>query len=252
MLQKGIYMELSPRNQEILYYLKEHSEVQIDELAAMFSVTAQTIRRDVNVLCEQGLARRVHGGLSLPANLTNTTYQFRREIEYDVKMAIAQEVVKQIPEGSTVMLGIGTTMAYVAQFMIGMRALRVITNNLQVARALENSPNIEVYLSGGLMRCEHQDVVGNSTLRFFADFEADIGLVGCGSVTSQHSAMEHEPQEAEISKAIIANARQNWLLADASKWGRFGSVKVGSLNDFARVFTNKTGLPSELSVHLIT
>lgn len=244
-------MELSPRNQEIIDYLKEHSEVQIEHLAAMFSVTTQTIRRDVNMLCEQGLARRVHGGLSLPANLTNTSYQFRREIECEVKTAIAQEVARQIPEGSTVMMGIGTSMAYVAHFLAGFKELRVITNNLQVARTLENSPNIEVYLSGGLVRCDHQDVVGHSTLKFLADFEADIGLVGCGSVTPNHTAMEHEPQEAEISKAIIANARQNWLLADASKWGRFGSVKVANLSEFTRIFTNKAGLPGEYPVQQV-
>jgi DeoR family glycerol-3-phosphate regulon repressor len=244
-------MELTPRKQEIVNYLKEHSEVQIDELSVMFSVTAQTIRRDVNSLCEQGLARRVHGGLSLPANLTNTTYQFRSEIEYKVKIAIAQEVAKQIPDGSTVMMGIGTSMTYVAQFLSGLKKLRVITNNLQVAGTLENNPNVEVYLSGGLVRSEHQDVVGQSTLRFFADFEADIGLVGCGSVTPNLTAMEHEPQEADISKAIIANSRQNWLLADASKWGRFGSVKVAELSSFSHIYTNRTGLPSDLSVYYV-
>ena len=244
-------MELTLRQQKILNYLKQHSDVQIAQLSIMFSVTTQTIRRDVNSLCEQGLARRVHGGLSLPANLTNSTYQFRREVECDVKIAIAQEVAKQIPEGSTVMMGIGTSVTYVAQFLTGIKKLRIITNNLQVARILENNPNIEVYLCGGLVRCEHQDVVGHSALRFFADFEADIGIVGCGSITANLSAMEHEPQEAEISKVILANSRQNWLLADASKWGRFASVKVADLSSFSRVYTNKTGLPSDFPIYSV-
>jgi DeoR family glycerol-3-phosphate regulon repressor len=244
-------MELTPRKQEIVNYLKAHSEVQIDELSVMFSVTAQTIRRDVNSLCEQGLARRVHGGLSLPANLTNTTYQFRSEIEYKVKIAIAQEVARQIPDGATVMMGIGTSVTFVAQFLSRQKKLRIITNNLQVAGTLENNPYVEVYLSGGLVRSEHQDVVGQSTLRFFGDFEADIGLVGCGSVTPNLTAMEHEPQEADISKAIIANSRQSWLLADASKWGRFGSVKVAELSSFSHIYTNRTGLPSDLAVYSV-
>ncbi|WED29743.1 DeoR/GlpR family DNA-binding transcription regulator [Vibrio sp. DW001] len=242
-------MELTFRQQEILGYLKQHSDVQIDELSTMFAVTTQTIRRDVNSLCEQGLARRVHGGLSLPANLTNTTYQFRREVESDIKIAIGQEVAKQIPEGSTVIMGIGTSVTYVAEFLTGLKALRVITNNLQVARIFENNPNVEVYLCGGLVRCDHQDVVGHSVLKFFGDFEADIGIIGCGSITPNLSAMEHEPQEAEISKAILANSRQSWLLADASKWGRFASVKVANLTSFSRIYTNKTGLPSDLPIY---
>ncbi|WP_413285922.1 DeoR/GlpR family DNA-binding transcription regulator [Vibrio sp. MA40-2] len=244
-------MELTDRQAEILSYLKQHNDVQIDELSVMFSVTTQTIRRDVNVLCEQGLARRVHGGLSLPANLTNTTYQFRREVESDIKAAIARQVAQQIPEGSTIIMGIGTSVTYVAEFLINVKALRVITNNLQVARIFEKNPNVEVYLCGGLMRCEHQDVVGHSVLKFFGDFEADIGIVGCGSITPDFFAMEHEPQEADITKAILANSRQSWLLADASKWGRFASVKVADLTSFSRIYTNKVGLPAELSVYSV-
>ena len=241
-------MDLTLRQQKIVNYLKLHSEVQIDQLSSIFSVTTQTIRRDVNLLCEKGLARRTHGGLSLPANLINTTYQFRSEIESEVKIAMAQAVAKQIPEGATVMMGIGTSVTYVAQFLAVFKTLRIITNNLQVAKILENSPNIEVYLCGGLLRSEHQDLVGHSVLKFFGDFEADIGIVGCGSITPNLSAMEHEPQEAEISKAIIANSRQHWLLADSSKWGRFASVKVAKLSSFSCIYTNKKGLPSELPI----
>jgi DeoR family glycerol-3-phosphate regulon repressor len=244
-------MELTTRQQEILGYLKQHSDVQIERLAVMFSVTTQTIRRDVNLLCEQGLARRVHGGLSLPANLTNTSYQFRRLVESEVKTAMAKQVAMQIPDGATVIMGIGTTITYVAQFLAGRKALRVITNNLQVAKILESNPSIEVYLCGGLVRCEHQDVVGHSVLKFFADFEADIGIIGCGSVTENSAAMEHEPQEAEISKAIMANSRQSWLLADASKWSRFASVKVADLPTFSRIYTNKVGLAAELPIYPI-
>ncbi|MGC9400821.1 DeoR/GlpR family DNA-binding transcription regulator [Vibrio genomosp. F10] len=244
-------MELTDRQQQILSYLKQHSDVQIGALASMFAVTTQTIRRDVNLLCEQGLARRVHGGLSLPAILTNTTYQFRREVESDIKRSIAKEVARQIPEGSTIIMGIGTSVTYVAEFLIGFQALRVVTNNLQVARILEANPNIEVYLTGGRVRCEHQDLIGHSVLAFFDDFEADIGIVGCGSITPNLSAMEHELPEAEISKAILSNCRQNWLLADASKWGRFASVKVAGLSSFSRIYTNKAGLPSDLPIYSV-
>lgn len=245
-------MELSKRQRQILSYLKQHSDVQIELLASMFSVTTQTIRRDVNSLCEQGLARRVHGGLSLPAVLTNTTYQFRREVEAVVKQYIGQEVAKEIPEGATVSMGIGSSVTYVAQSLMSIKSLRVITNNLQVARILESNPNIEIYLSGGLVRSEHQDVVGSGVLSFFGGFEADIGIVGCGTITPSLSAMEHELQEAEISKAIIQNSRQSWLLADASKWGRFASVKVAALSAFSRIYTNKRGLPKEYPVYLVS
>ncbi|OIQ26475.1 DeoR/GlpR family DNA-binding transcription regulator [uncultured Vibrio sp.] len=244
-------MELNDRQKKILSTLKANQDVQIDHLAELFSVTTQTIRRDVNHLCEQGLARRVHGGVSLPATLTNTSYRFRSEVESETKDDIAIAVANDIPDGSTVMMGIGTTVTRIAQYLLTKSALRVITNNLQVAKILEANQQIEVYMAGGLLRREHQDLVGNSVLNFFAGFEADIGICGCGSVTDSHYAMEHEQLEADLSQSIIRNSRQSWLVADASKWGRFAAVKVASLSDFERIYTNKNQLPEEFSIQFI-
>lgn len=242
---------MTPRQKQILEFLKANGNVQIEALAEMFSMTTQTIRRDVNQLSEQGLARRVHGGVSLPAVLTNTTYQVRFELEADVKQRLAKNVASLIPEGSTVFLGIGTSMAYIAQCLAHYDKLRIVTNNLQVEKVVEGNPNIDVFLAGGLVRSKHQDVVGQSVLGFFEGFEADIGIVGCGSVTASHFAMEYEPIEAEISKAIVANSRESWLLADASKWGRFASSKVCRLSEFSKIFTNKPSLPSDLPVYKV-
>ncbi|MEZ9231403.1 DeoR/GlpR family DNA-binding transcription regulator [Vibrio amylolyticus] len=244
-------MELNDRQKQILSTLKANQDVQIDHLADLFSVTTQTIRRDVNHLCEQGLARRVHGGVSLPATLTNTSYRFRSEVESNTKDHIAIAVADAIPDGSTVMMGIGTTVTRIAQYLLTKSALRVITNNLQVAKILEANESIEVYMAGGLLRREHQDLVGNSVLNFFAGFEADIGICGCGSVTDSQFSMEHEQLEADLSQSIIRNSRQSWLVADASKWGRFAAVKVAHLSDFERIYTNKSQLPDELNVQFI-
>ncbi|MGF1702899.1 DeoR/GlpR family DNA-binding transcription regulator [Photobacterium makurazakiensis] len=244
-------MELNHRQKQILATLKAHEAVQIDHLAELYSVTTQTIRRDVNQLCEQGLARRVHGGVSLPATLTNTSYLFRSEVESSAKNAIARTVAQQIPDGATVMIGIGTTVTKIAQHLLGKKSLRVITNNLQVAKILEANKHIEVYLAGGLMRREHQDIMGSSANQYLAGFEADIGICGCASVTESHFAMEHESLEADLSQAIIANSQQCWLVADSSKWSRFAAVKVAPLSRFDRIYTNKCSLPHDLNINLL-
>lgn len=244
-------MELNQRQQQILQRLKQVEGIQIDDLATYFDVTTQTIRRDVNQLCEQGIARRIHGGVSLPALLTNTTYQFRADVETGIKDKLAKEVANSIPDGSTVMMGIGTTITRIAHYLLHKKSLRIITNNLQVARILEANKFAEVYIAGGLFRSEHQDIVGHSVLTFFAGFEADIAIVSCGSITQSHAVMEHETQEAELSRCILDNARQRWLVADTSKWSRFASVKVRKLHEFERIYTNKKALPSELPIHFI-
>jgi DeoR family glycerol-3-phosphate regulon repressor len=239
-------IKINSRQQNILLRLKQNEEIQIETMSELFQVTTQTIRRDVNQLCKAGYARRVHGGVSLPALLTNTSYQFRSDLQFDVKDELAKKVASSIPDGATIMMGIGTTMARIAYYLNGKN--RVITNNLQVVRILETNPNIEVYIAGGLFRSKQQDVVGNSVLNFFNDFEADIGILGCAAITKGHSVMEHETNEAALSQCILKNSRQGWLVADASKWTRSASVKIASLALFDQIYTNQTELPADFSV----
>jgi DeoR family glycerol-3-phosphate regulon repressor len=236
-------IKINSRQQNILLRLKQNEEIQIETMSDFFQVTTQTIRRDVNQLCKAGYARRVHGGVSLPALLTNTSYQFRSDLQFDVKDQLAKKVAACIPDGATIMMGIGTTVARIAYYLNSKN--RVITNNLQVVRILETNPNIEVYIAGGLFRAKQQDIVGNSVLNFFNDFEADIGILGCAAVNSAHSVMEHETAEAELSQCILKNSRQSWLVADASKWTRSASVKVASLTLFDQIYSNQTGLPDD-------
>ncbi|PSU36183.1 DeoR/GlpR family DNA-binding transcription regulator [Photobacterium lutimaris] len=245
-------MELNHRQQQILTTIRTEGEVQIDRLSEQYAVTTQTIRRDVNYLCEQGLARRVHGGVSLPAAMTNTSYRHRSEVEAKAKDALTSHIAACIPDGSTVMIGIGTTLAHLAQHLLSKPSLRVITNNLQVAQILEANKYIEIYLAGGQLRREHQDIMGSSTVDFFNSFEADIGICGCAGVTASHYVMEHESIEADISKAIIRNSRQPWLVADASKWGRCVAMKVAPMKQFDKIFTNNTQLPTDLPIHIAT
>lgn len=239
-------IKLNARQQTILTRLKGNKDIQIDTMADYFKVTTQTIRRDVNQLCKAGYARRIHGGVGLPVQLTNTSYQLRSDLQFDVKDNIAKKVAESIPDGATLMMGIGTTVTRIAYYLKTKN--RVITNNLQVVKILESNPEIEVYIAGGLFRSEQQDVVGHSVLTFFNSFEADIGIFGCAAVTESHIAMEHETAESELSQCILNNARQTWLIADASKWSRSASVKVASLSTFDKIYTDQHTLPSDFSV----
>jgi len=239
-------IKINARQQNILARLRQHEDIQIETMAELFQVTTQTVRRDVNQLCKAGYARRVHGGVGLPVQLTNTSYQLRSDLQFNIKDSIAKKVADSIPDGATIMMGIGTTVTRIAYYLKTKN--RVITNNLQVVKILESNPEIEVYIAGGLFRSQQQDVVGHSVLTFFNSFEADIGILGCAAVTESHTAMEHETPEAELSQSILHNSRQTWLVADASKWSGSASVKIASLSTFDQIYTNQTNLPQDLLI----
>ncbi|PQJ44557.1 RNA polymerase subunit sigma-70 [Vibrio campbellii] len=247
---------LNVRQQSIIELVHQQEYCSIEELAQRFEVTTQTIRRDINQLCQLGLTRRHHGGVGLPATLSNRSYASRQVTNQQEKQTIADEVVKAIPNGSTLFLGIGTTIALIAERLANHSELRVVTNNFEAAHILSHFENIETWIPGGRIRTNDRDVVDGSAELFYRQFSADIGIIGCAGVTeilqshsdminlgsttidTQSFAMEHELREAKVSQAILANSEQKWLVANNSKWQRRANTKVAPLSYFDRVFSN--------------
>src|SRR3546814_2112464 len=87
----------------------------IEVLAGRFGVTPQTIRRDVNLLCDRGLLRRRHGGVELPPDGENLAYLARQVLNIEAKRLIAQLVAAEVPEGASLFFGIGPTPEQCAQ-----------------------------------------------------------------------------------------------------------------------------------------
>ncbi|MGF1776607.1 DeoR/GlpR family DNA-binding transcription regulator [Vibrio nomapromontoriensis] len=248
--------KLTLRQQSIIDKVHLQEYCAIDDLARCFEVTTQTIRRDINELCRLGLACRHHGGVGLPAMLANRSYVSRQTTNKDEKVIIAKQVAQHIPNGSTVFLGIGTTIAMIAEQLVAHQELRVVTNNFEAAHVLSQCDHIETWVPGGRVRSNDRDVVGDHVVPFFDQFSADIGIVSCASIRAvemstsvrscsfasapceqQDYAFEHELREAAVSQHIIAGANERWLVANSSKWQGKANAKIASLSYFDRIFT---------------
>ncbi|KEA64740.1 Glycerol-3-phosphate regulon repressor, DeoR family [Marinobacterium lacunae] len=232
-------MKLNDRQKEIVDVLGNTGELSVELLAERFSVSTQTIRKDINQLCEAGLTRRVHGGVALPVTTQNSSYHTRRTTNASVKSTIAQACATHIPSGSSLFLGIGTSVAMLAEALIDHRDLQVLTNNLDVANILCDHVDINVLLSGGRLRCNDRDLVGEKTVQFFREFRVDFGIVGSGGLDPDAGLLDFDPQEAEVSRAILANSRQRILLADASKWKRRAMVVVAPFEQIDLFITDR-------------
>ena len=96
------------RSEQILALVERRGYVAIEQLAAHFGVTTQTIRRDVNALCESGSLVRQHGGASLPAARLNSAYNARHVERVEEKRRIAEAVVAYLPDRASLFLALGT------------------------------------------------------------------------------------------------------------------------------------------------
>ena len=131
---------------------KDNGRVLVDELATHFNVTPQTIRKDLNDLCEQRLLSRVHGGALFPSGIENMEYEARRKIAADEKDAIGRAAARLIPDNASLFINIGTTTEAVSTALLDHDGLMVITNNINVANRMRVYPSIEVVIAGGVVR----------------------------------------------------------------------------------------------------
>ena len=232
----------SNREQEILNKVEQQGFTRIADLATEFQITEQSIRRVINPMCEAGTLRRVHGGVDRPVGTSNAEFSTRSEKNLPQKVRIGRAIAERIPDGSSVFIGLGTTNAEVAKWLKN-RSVTVITNNLAAASAMLGSGDAEVWMTPGKMRPFDGDVCGSDTLEYINGFNVDYAVVSAGGITYGGDIVDFYSEEANVSRAMLGNARIKFLAVDASKWGKQALRKVAGLDKITTIFCDE--LPSK-------
>lgn len=231
-------MPLSFRHQSIMDVAREIGRVGVDDLAEKLVVTPQTIRRDLNELCDEGHLTRVHGGAVLESGVANLAYEARRLMLSDEKEQIGQLCAQAIPDGASIFINIGTTTEAVARALRNRRDIMVITNNINVANILAANPHCDVVVMGGMLRRSDGGLVGESTVDMVQQFRTDYAVIGASAIDEDGSLLDFDYREVRVSQAIIQNARKTFLVADSSKLSRSAPVRIAHMNEIDRFFTD--------------
>lgn len=236
-------MQLSTRQMEIMALAREEGRVLVDELAARFSVTPQTIRKDLNDLCDERALTRIHGGAVFPSGNENVKYEARRSMAAAEKQAIGRAAAALIPDNSSLFINIGTTTEAVGDALTEHRELMVITNNINVANRLRVFPSIEVVIAGGVVRGTDGGIVGEAAVDFIRQFKVDFAVIGASAIDEDGALLDFDFREVKVAQAIIANARHVILVSDASKFERTAPVRIGHLSQVHTFITDHCPLP---------
>src|SRR6266705_1570848 len=153
---------LTHRQNEILNLARAFGRVMVEDLARRFEVSAQTIRKDLNDLCDHRSLTRIHGGAIIASGVENLAYEARRFVAAEEKRAIGVAAASRIPNGCSLFINIGTTTEEVASALTSHEDLLVITNNLNVAMLLYRHPRIEVIVAGGAVGRADGAVIGST------------------------------------------------------------------------------------------
>ena len=222
---------LHPRQTDILQIAKRDGRVDVETLASHFDVTPQTIRKDLNDLCEIDALQRVHGGAVHPSNTANFAYRSRRELAAGSKQSIGMRAAALIPDNSSVILNIGTTTEQVALALKRHQGLMAITNNLNVAYILSEAPDVEVVVAGGMVRKSDSGIVGGVAIDLIRQFKVDFAVIGASAIDEDGCLLDFDYREVRVAQAILEQARTRVLVADVMKFERRAPVQIGHLSD---------------------
>lgn len=237
---------LNARQINILKLIESRGVVTLEELMRTFEVTPQTLRRDLTLLAEQTPVQRFHGGASWPNSTENISYQDRQIINLSAKEAIAHELVRHVPNNSSLFINIGTTTEAVARALLNHQNLQIVTNNLHVASILYQKPDFRVIIASGEVRSRDGGIVGEATIDFIEQFRLDYGIIGISAIDEDGSLLDYDYREVRVARTIMKQSREILLAADHSKFGRRAMIKLGNLQDAHHLFTDQP-LPSSIN-----
>jgi DeoR family glycerol-3-phosphate regulon repressor len=232
-------MFLSQRHAEIIQLAKDNGRVLVDDLAQHFNVTPQTIRKDLNDLCEQRLLSRIHGGALFPSGIENLEYEARRKIAAEEKEAIGRAAASLIPDNASLFINIGTTTEAVGKALLDHSGLMVITNNINVANRMRVYPSIEVVIAGGVVRGSDGGIVGEAAVDFIRQFKVDFAVIGASAIDHDGALLDFDYREVKVAQAIIANARHVILVSDSTKFERTAPVRIGHISQVQTFITDR-------------
>lgn len=234
------------RHAEILAIARTEGRVGVDDLAGRLGVTVQTIRRDLADLAASGRLERVHGGAVLPSGTVNLAWEERRRRNAAAKAAIGAACAAEVLDGTSLFLNIGTTTEAVARALTGRRGLLAVTNNLNAAAILGALPEARVIVTGGRLRPEDGGLVGELAAASVRQFRLDLAVIGCSAIDAAGELLDYDPDEVQVSRAILERARRRVLVADAAKLARTAPVRIAALTDLDLVITDRP-LPAPLA-----
>ena len=210
----------------------------------MLDTTPQTVRKDLNALAEDGSVMRFHGGAALLAGTEYTSFEIRKEIARAEKEKIGQQVAKQVPDNTAVVINAGTTTAAAARNLTRHAGLKVLTDSVAVANEIKGFPGVETMVPGGVVRRSDGAILGEASVDFIRLFRSDIAVIGAAAVAKDGSLLDYDLREASVARAIIANARHVILAADSTKFERIAPVCIGHLEQVHALVTDERCPPA--------
>jgi DeoR/GlpR family transcriptional regulator of sugar metabolism len=234
------------RLRQIADAVRAAGRMGVAELAELTGASEMTIRRDLEVLADQGVLERYRGGArSLLLRGDEPPFALRVQEGQETKRRIAAEAAGLIADGESVVLDTGTTCLEVARALTH-RRLTVMPLSLHAANALTGAPQVTLLVPGGRPRPGELALTGPLTLASLAALRFDTVVIGCCGLNTADGLTAYDLDDAAVKSAAITSARRVIAVAEATKLSRTALAFVAPVSALHAVITDEAAPHDEV------
>jgi len=233
------------RRRTILEWIRSDGRGDVSDLAARLQVAAETVRRDLQVLEDHGLLRRIHGG-ALPTEGARfeSSLDHRSSDRVPEKRRIAEAAMHHLDGAETVFLDEGSTQQLIAEEFIKLdRPLTVITSSLGAAAVLATAEPMSVLLLGGRVRHRTLGTVDHWATDMLSDLVIDLAILGANGISVKHGLTTPDPAVCAVKSKAVEVSRRRLFTGVSTKFGINSFCRFADVAKFETLITD-TGLSS--------
>lgn len=228
------------RKTRICKLLNETGAVKVDELAEMFEVSFETIRRDLKLLDKKGLLVRVYGGaISKDSNDIGTSFVKRAKSNVGDKQQLVEMAISQISEHSVIGLDASSSSWLLAQSLPNIECT-VVTNSINIINALEKKNKIDIISLGGNYSEKYKSFYGSIARETLEQMSLDICFISCVGIDLNSGVWDSNEYNHEIKKSLIKISNRVILIADRSKMNKRSLLKICDVKSLDHLITNSS------------
>ena len=233
------------RQEQIIELLNNNGSMKATELADYFSVSRETIRRDLNTLSENGSIKKGFGGAIAVNDFTTLPIDSRLLDEHDAKKRIARKALSFIPEHGFIYLDTGSTTLSLALELKNLSGYTIITNSIPVLTTLIDSKNHLIFL-GGECNAEIMCSVGVQVIELLKTLRVDIAFLGSAGFEQHHGPATNAFADDQIKSCAISCAQTSIVLCDSRKAKYSSFQQYASWNEIDHLISD-TDFPQEFA-----
>ena len=232
-------MRQAERVAAVLEVLAADGTVDVTALVERLGVSAATVRRDLQLLEQQRMLSRTHGGAVAHDVLYELPLRYKAARHQSEKKRIAVEAATRVADGAVVGLTGGTTTTEVARAILDRHGITVVTNALNIAGELAIRADLKLVVTGGTARPESYELVGPVAEQALERLNLDLAFVGVDGISLEAGLTTHHEIEAHTNRTMIERARHVVVVADSSKLGRVAFAQICRLDAVDELITDE-------------